>query len=402
MAAFMYQARDGKGRSVSGTLEAMDAQSAASVLVDKGLLVLSMQQVSARGRLGRGRGRKIKPTDLEVFTRQLATMMDAGLPLVQSLTALAEETDNHAFKKILHDVTEKVESGFAFSEALAAHPKIFTTLYISMVQAGEASGLLAEILDRVAAYLEAANRLRKKVKSAMAYPVIVSIIALTITTALIIFVIPVFERIYTDFDATLPLPTQILVGISKIFRRYAVFVIAGIVGACLSIRKLRKTEKGSEIWDRMMLRLPVFGKLMHKVALARFSRTFAALVRSGVPILETLKIVARSAGNKLVEYAVGDAVEDVQEGDGLAASLGRSDIFPPMLIRMLSAGEKTGKVEVMLDKVADFYDQEVESTLAALTSLIEPLLIMFLGVVVGGIVICMFLPIFKLHEVVKM
>lgn len=402
MAAFMYQARDGRGRTVSGTLEAVDAQSAASVLVDKGLLVLSMQQVSARGRLGRGRSRKIKPTDLEVFTRQLATMMDAGLPLVQSLTALAEETDNHAFKKILGDVTGKVESGFAFSEALAAHPKVFNSLYISMVQAGEASGLLAEILDRVAAYLEAANRLRKKVKSAMAYPVIVSIIALTITTALIIFVIPVFERIYTDFDATLPLPTQILVGISKIFRQYAVFVISGIVATALSIRKLRKTEKGAEVWDRMMLRLPVFGKLMHKVSLARFSRTFAALVRSGVPILETMKIVGRSAGNKLVEYAVQDAVEDVQEGEGLAVSLGRSDIFPPMLIRMLSAGEKTGKVEVMLDKVADFYDTEVESTLAALTSLIEPLLIMFLGVVVGGIVICMFLPIFKLHEVIKM
>jgi len=294
-----------------------------------------------------------------------------------------------------------VEQGDAFSVALAQHPKVFTKLFVSMVEAGETGGLLAEILDRLASYLEATARLKKKVKSAMSYPTIVCGIAVCIALFLIIKVIPIFADIYKDFNAKLPAPTQVLINISNIIRAYFIFVL-GLTGVMIfAFVKFKRTKVGAGIWDRVKLKLPLFGKLIHKIAISRFARTFAALLRSGVPILETLRIVGQSSGNTLVEEAVTRTATGIERGDGLAVALAQHRIFPPMLVRMVSAGEQTGKVDVMLEKISDFYDEEIEATLSGLTSLIEPLLIVFLGVVVGSIVVCMFLPIFKLNQIVQ-
>jgi type IV pilus assembly protein PilC len=314
---------------------------------------------------------------------------------------LEEQTDSPSLKPVVRQTTVQVEQGHAFSEALAEHPKVFNKLYVSMVEAGETGGLLAEILDRLACYLEASSRLKKKVKSAMTYPVIVCFVALGIALFLIVKVIPIFGGIYKDFGAQLPAPTQILIDISDFVRTYFILAMGSLAGLVFAIVKFKRTRRGTALWDRMKLRLPVFGKLVHKICISRFSRTFAALLRSGVPILETLRIVGQSSGNTVVEAAVAKTANSIEHGDNLAVALGQHKIFPPMLVRMISAGEQTGKVDVMLEKISDFYDEEIEATLAGLTSLIEPLLIVFLGVVVGSIVICMFLPIFKLNQIVQ-
>jgi type IV pilus assembly protein PilC len=401
MLVYDYQARDTSGKIVNGQIEAADQQSAAAILAGRNLMVVSLQAGASRKAGTKRLQGKVKAQELVVFTRQLATMLDAGLPLVQTLTALEEQTDSKAFKPIIRSVMQKVEAGESFSKALAAYPKVFNRLFVSMVEAGETGGLLAEILDRVAGYLEASARLRKKVKSAMAYPTIVCCIAICIALFLLIKVIPIFADIYKDFGAKLPAPTQMLIHVSDLLRQYFL-IFLGMVGALVfAFFKLKKTKRGAEIWDRARLKFPVFGKLVHKICISRFSRTFAALLRSGVPILETLRIVGQSSGNTQVEYAVEKTATSIERGDNLALALGQHPIFPPMLIRMVAAGEQTGKVDVMLEKISDFYDEEIEATLSALTSLIEPLLIVFLGVVVGTIVVCMFLPIFKLNQIVQ-
>ena len=401
MATFIYHARDTAGKAIGGDIEALDQQTAAVQLMERGLMVTTMRPGVGRKAARKRHQGKVKSQDLVVFTRQLATMMDAGLPLVQTLTALEEQTESKTFKPILRNVTEKVEQGHSFSEALTEYPKVFTRLYVSMVEAGETGGLIAEILDRLAAYLESTARLKKKVKSAMSYPVIVCFIAISIALFLIIKVIPIFADIYKDFGAQLPGPTQVLINISNVIRHYFLLTIATVAGTIFGFVKLRRTKRGGAIWDRTKLRMPVFGKLIHKIAISRFARTFAALLRSGVPILETLRIVGQSSGNTVVEDAVQKTAASIERGDNLALAMRQHSIFPPMLVRMVSAGEQTGKVDVMLEKIADFYDEEIEATLSGLTALIEPLLIVFLGVVVGGIVICMFLPIFKLNQIVQ-
>jgi type IV pilus assembly protein PilC len=401
MASFTYQARDPSGKLIGGDIEALNEQTAATQLMDRGLMVVTLRSGVTR-KTGRKRQQgKVKPQDLVVFTRQMATMMDAGLPLVQSLTALEEQTDDKGFKSVLRNVTESVERGQSFSEALSEHPRVFNRLYVSMVEAGETGGLIAEILDRLASYLESTARLKKKVKSAMSYPVIVCFIAISIALFLIIKVIPIFADIYKDFGAKLPGPTQVLINISNVLRHYFLLALATVAAAIYGLVQFKHTKKGAAIWDRLKLRLPVFGKLIHKIAISRFARTFAALLRSGVPILETLRIVGQSSGNTVVEDAVEKTAGSIERGDNLAVALRQHSIFPPMLVRMVAAGEQTGKVDVMLEKISDFYDEEIEATLSGLTALIEPLLIVFLGVVVGSIVICMFLPIFKLNQIVQ-
>jgi type IV pilus assembly protein PilC len=401
MANFTYQARTVAGKPVDGDIEALDQQTAATQLMDRGLMVISLRRAAGR-KVGKKRHQgKVKSQDLVVFTRQLATMMDAGLPLVQSLTALEEQTDSKTFKPVLRNITERVEQGQAFSEALSEHPRVFTRLYVSMVEAGETGGLIAEILDRLASYLESTARLKKKVKSAMTYPVIVCFIATAIALFLIIKVIPIFAGIYKDFNAQLPAPTQVLITISNVIRSYFLLSIAAVAAAIFGFYHLKRTKRGAAVWDRLKLRLPVFGKLIHKISISRFARTFAALLRSGVPILETLRIVGQSSGNTVVEKSVEQTAASIERGDNLALALRQHPVFPPMLVRMVSAGEQTGKVDVMLEKISDFYDEEIEATLSGLTSLIEPLLIVFLGVVVGTIVVCMFLPIFKLNQIVQ-
>ena len=401
MPVFNYQARDNNGKSVNGEIDALDPQQAATQLMDRGLMVVSLKAGRSKKTSAKSSKGKVKSQDLVVFTRQLATMLGAGLPLVQALTALESQTESKTFKPVLRNVTERVEQGQSFSEALSEYPKIYTRLYVCMVEAGEAGGLLPEILDRLAGYLEASARLKKKVKSAMAYPTIVCLIAITIALFLIIKVIPIFADIYKDFGANLPGPTQVLINISNLIRGYFPIAIGLLVAGVFAIARFKRTKRGAFLWDTIALRLPVFGKLIHKVAMSRFSRTFSSLIRSGVPILETLRIVSQSAGNVIVATAVEKTATAIEKGDNLAAAMGQHSIFPPMMIRMVSAGEQTGQVDSMLEKLSDFYDEEIEATLAALTSLIEPLLIVFMGVVVGTIVVCMFLPIFKLNQIVQ-
>ncbi len=365
-------------------------------------MVLSIEQKKVR--LGRKAGVSISESDLVVFTRQLATMVDAGLPLVSSLTALYEQADPKKqanLRKVIGDLTARVQSGESFNEAISKQPRVFSRLYISMVRAGETGGLLAEILDRLAGFLEATARLKKKVKSAMTYPAIVVVIAFAITAFLIVKVVPVFAGIFADFGANLPAPTQVLLNVSDFTRTYWYVILLLMVASGFAWKMFVGTKSGRDWWDRWKLKLPIFGPLAHKIAMSRFCRTFAQLIRSGVPILEVMDIVAETSGNTMVEYGIRRASADVEKGDNLAAALAKEKIFPPMMVRMVAAGESTGKIDEMLEKMADFWDEEIEAMLDALTSLIEPLLIVFLGVVVGGIVIALFMPIFKLNEIVS-
>jgi type IV pilus assembly protein PilC len=339
--------------------------------------------------------------DLVIFTRQLATMIDAGLAMVQSLQALAEQTSNKIMRDVIKDVCTRVEGGDSFSEALQKHPKVFSRLYVCMVAAGEKGGLLAEILARLATYLENSNRLRKKIKSAMMYPTVVTIVAICITIFLLVKVVPVFGEIFASFGAELPGPTQGLINISNFVKRYLIFILVAGGGAVYAWLYFIKTPVGRQFWDARRIKLPIFGVIAHKICLARFTRTLASLIRSGVPILEVLQIVSQTVGNVIMEKAIKTAAVDIERGESISASLGKHQIFPSMIIRMITAGEQTGKIDNMLERVSDFLDEEIETTLSGLTALIEPILIVFLGVVVGGMVICMFLPIFKMPEIVS-
>ncbi len=402
MLSFAYQARDVSGKVVSGTQEGLNEENAINTLMARGLMVLSIQQRSA-SKLVRAAAR-VSDSDLVVFTRQLATMVDAGLPLVSALTGLFEQSDPRkqaGLRRVIGEVTASVQEGSSFSEAVIKHPRVFNRLYCSMVKAGESGGLLAEVLDRLAGFLEASSRLRKKVKSAMTYPAIVISIAICITTFLIVKVVPVFAGIFADFNAKLPTPTQFLIDLSDFVRSYWYWILIGIGGAIFGIKSWLTTKNGQETWDKWKLKLPIFGPLTHKICMTRFARTFAQLIRSGVPILEVMQIVGDTAGNIVVARALKGVSADVEKGDPLTAALSRQPIFPPMMLRMVAAGENTGKIDDMLEKMADFWDEEIEATLNALTSLLEPILIVFLGFVVGGIVIAMFLPIFKLNDVVS-
>jgi type IV pilus assembly protein PilC len=403
MITFSYQARDPSGKIVSGVQDALNEDNAVTSLMSRGLMVLSLHQKAAANRSGKKHW-TVKETDLVLFTRQLSTMIEAGISLVQAMTALYDQCDpkrQRNLRHIISDVTTRVQGGETFNESIAKHPRVFDRLFVSMVKAGEHGGLLAEILDRLAGFLEASARLRKKVKSAMTYPVIVICIAFAITVFLLVKVVPIFGEIFKDFGAKLPAPTQFLIDVSDFMRNEWYFLILIFGGAFFGIRTFLRSTRGKQLADRWKLKLPIFGPLIHKICMSRFSRTFAQLIRSGVPILEVLDIVGGASGNHVVETSIKGVSEDVEKGDNLSVALSKKPIFPPMMLRMVSAGEATGKIDTMLEKMADFWDEEVEALLDALTSLIEPLLIVFLGVIVGGIVIAMFLPIFKLNEVVS-
>jgi type IV pilus assembly protein PilC len=403
MITFSYQARDASGKIVSGVQDALNEDNAVTSLMSRGLMVLSLQKKAAANR-SRKKTWTVKETDLVLFTRQLSTMIEAGISLIQALTALYDQCDPKRQKSLRHiisDVTTRVQGGETFHESIAKHPRVFDRLFVSMVKAGEHGGLLAEILDRLAGFLEATARLRKKVKSAMTYPVIVICIAFAITTFLIVKVVPIFGEIFKDFGSKLPAPTQFLIDVSDFMRGEWYYLIGGVFAAFFGLRTFLRSSGGKKFADRWKLKLPIFGPLIHKICMSRFSRTFAQLIRSGVPILEVLEIVGGASGNHIVETSIKGVGEDVEKGDNLSVALAKKPIFPPMMLRMVAAGEATGKIDTMLEKMADFWDEEIEAMLDALTSLIEPLLIVFLGVIVGGIVIAMFLPIFKLNEVVS-
>ncbi len=400
MASFAYIAREtNTGREIRSSVDASSEQAAIATLLNRNLLVVSIQEkVGKKGRTGGG---SVALADLVIFTRQLATMIDAGLAMVQSLQALAEQTTNKVMRDVIKDVCTRVESGDSFSEALQKHPKVFSRLYVCMVGAGERGGLLAEIMARLAVYLENTARLRKKVKSAMMYPTVVTVVAILITIFLLVKVVPVFGDIFKSFDAELPGPTQFLITISNLVKSYILVIFLGGGGLVFGWLKFIKTPPGRKFWDTYRIRLPIFGVIAHKICLARFTRTLASLIRSGVPILEVLGIVSQTVGNVVMEEAIKTAAVDIERGESISTALGKHPVFPNMIIRMITAGEQTGKIDNMLERIADFLDEEIETTLSGLTALIEPILIVFLGVVIGGMVICMFLPIFKMPEIVN-
>jgi len=346
--------------------------------------------------------RKIVLKELAGFTRQMGAMLSAGLPVVQTLNALEEQTSSKAFKMVIAGVRAQIEGGASFSEALSQYPDIFDELYISMLKAGESGGLLAETTTRIASFLEASGRLRRRVKSAMMYPSVVMTVALVLSASMIIWIVPVFAGIYGGFGAKLPGPTQFLVNVSDAIRHNALVAVGIIAAIVIAFNKFKKTEKGAYMLDGVRLKFPLLGELARKVALSRFASTFASLTRSGVPILQTMEIVSFATGNKVLGKIILDARANVERGEPLSTALDKSKAYPRLMIHMLAAGEKTGKVDEMLQKISEFYSDEAEAMLAGLTSLIEPLLITFLGVVIGGIVVCMFLPIFKMHEIISM
>lgn len=342
---------------------------------------------------------KLPLAELALFTQQLASLLNAGLPLVQCLEALQDQTEDPCFRIIIRDVRLDISSGNSFSTAVKKFPKSFPSLFISMVEAGEASGALSEILAKVAGYFESSVKLTKKVKSAMTYPIAVIGLAIALVNVLLIFVIPVFADMFKDFGSKLPAPTQMLIDLSNFLKHNFFYLAIAIYGAYWAISKFIATPRGRRLKDEGLVKAPIFGNLIHKIALSRFCRTYATLIRSGVPILRTLEIVASASGKVQIEDACVEISKHVSQGGQVSEVLAANAFFPPMMKHMVKAGESTGNVDGMMNKIADFYDVECEATVAALTSLIEPMLIVFLGVVVGGIVMAMFLPIFQLGAV---
>jgi type IV pilus assembly protein PilC len=342
---------------------------------------------------------KLPLGELALFTQQLASLLNAGLPLVQCLEALQDQTQDPVFRVIIRDVRTDISSGNSFSSSVRKFPRAFNSLFISMIEAGEASGALAEILSKVAAYFESTVKLTKKVKSAMTYPIAVIGLAVALVNVLLIFVIPVFASMFADFGAKLPAPTQMLIDLSDFLKHNFFYLLIVAYGAYWALGKFIATPRGRRLKDKSLIKAPIFGALIHKIALSRFCRTYATLMRSGVPILRTLEIVASASNTVQVEDACQEIAKHVSQGGQVSDVLATNPFFPPMMKHMVKAGESTGNVDGMMNKIADFYDTESEATVAALTSLIEPLLIVFLGVVVGGIVMAMFLPIFQLGAV---
>lgn len=402
---FTYKVKDRSGRLVEGRLEADSAQLVVGKLRSMGYTPIEIQQQSSSS-LGRDvkipfLSDRVGLKDVAVLSRQFATMINSGLPLLRALTILAEQTENKALADIANQVRIDVERGSSLSAALAKHPKAFNRLYVSMVKAGEIGGVLDSTLLRLAETIEKQVELRRKIKSAMTYPVVVGVMVLLIVTGMLLFVIPMFENLYTELGGTLPVPTRVLIVISSAARKLWYVVVALEIGAVFAFRRWVQTEKGRQAWDSVKLRVPVFGSLVRKTALARFARTFSALVRSGVPILESLDIVADTSGNHVVSTAVKDTQAGVKGGEPIAKRLEDHEVFPPMVVQMMAVGEETGALDDMLDKIADFYDQEVEATVDALTSLIEPLLIVVMGLAVGGMVIALYLPMFNIIKLIQ-
>jgi type IV pilus assembly protein PilC len=399
MPNFAWEGKNRGGLVLKGEMEAPNEGAVSAALRRQGLMPGKIKE--------RGKGLdieikipgmepKVTTKDLVVFTRQFATMIDAGLPLVQCLDILSKQQDNKTFKKILLDVKDRVESGSTFAEALARNPKAFDELYVNLVAAGEVGGILDTILNRLAAYIEKALKLKKQVKSAMTYPATIVSIAVLVISVILIFVIPAFEKMFADFGGELPMPTQIVINISNFIQNYILLIIGSVVGFFVGSKKIYATKRGRELIDKYSLRLPVVGVLIRKVAVAKFTRTLGTMISSGVPILDGLDIVAKTAGNRTVEKAIYQVRQSISEGKTIAEPLEKSGVFPPMVCQMIAVGEQSGSIDTMLNKIADFYDDEVDDAVSNLTAMMEPLLMLFLGTTVGGLVIAMYLPIFKL------
>ncbi len=406
MAVFRWQGVSPRGEMLAGEMEAPTRDAVVVRLRSQRIQPLP-QKIREKGRgldtqiSIPGFGESIKQRDVVIFTRQLATMIDAGLPIVQCLEILASQSPNKKLRGVVRQLKEDVEAGSTFTEALRKHPKQFDDLFVNMVAAGEVGGILDSILHRLSGYMEKAMKLKSKIKGAMIYPATIVTVAIGVTAVLLIFVIPVFAELFSSFGQALPAPTQFVINLSNFTLMYAKYMAAVMVAVGVASRQFYKTEAGRLMFDRIFLELPVFGDLIRKSAVARFTRTLSTLVSSGVPILDALVITARTAGNKVVEQAVLAARVSISEGRTIAEPLTQSKVFPPMVCQMISVGETTGALDAMLQKIAEFYEEEVDNAVANLTSLMEPLIILFLGVVIGGLVISMYLPIFKLGSVIS-
>ncbi|MCP3974868.1 MAG: type II secretion system F family protein [bacterium] len=404
---FAYRVRDKAGAIVSGEIEGSSTAVVAKALRERGLVPLQVEEKQTSVLQTEikipGFGKRVKGKEIVIFSRQFATMVNAGLSLIRALTVLEEQTESVALREVLGKVRTDVERGTSLSAAMDRHPKVFSDIYVSMIRAGEIGGVLDETLLRLADILEAQLSLRSKVRSAMAYPAVIGFLIVSVTTAMIVFVVPVFKNLYAELGggASLPFPTQILIGLSDLITGFwwLLILLGGLT--IWGSRRWVRTDAGRLTWDTVKLKFPVFGKLAHKTALSRFSRTLAVLSRTGVPILQAIDIVADTSGNRLVAAALDEVKESVRAGESLAAPLSRHKVFPPMVVQMMTVGEETGELDHMLAKVADFYESEVEDTVSALTSLIEPLLIVVMGVTVGGILIALYLPIFNIAGLVS-
>ncbi|MFH0945887.1 MAG: type II secretion system F family protein [Planctomycetota bacterium] len=402
MKNFRYSAKKNDGQTVNGSLTATGREEVVGELRRRNLTILEIKEVnSALRRIGSRKarpGRPRKQDELVVFTRQLATMITSGITLLEAMEILVEQAETPAFASTLRAVTDDVRTGSDLSRSLGKHPKVFTELFVNMVKAGEVSGQIDEILVRLADYQEAAARLKREIKSAMTYPVVSLVLVVSITAFLMVGIVPQFRPIFESLEIELPGLTTFVLGMSDVIRTNGLLVLGMTAAFITMIVMIKRTEKGGYSWDYLMLKTPIFGTLFRKVALARFSRTFSTLIKSGVPILGCLEIVADTSGNKVVSRAVHAAKDRVREGNSLSEPLAASPVFPPMVTRMIAIGEKSGALEHLLEKIAEFYDEQVSAQVKSLTSLIEPLLISVMGFFVGAIVLAVFLPIFKIQE----
>jgi type IV pilus assembly protein PilC len=400
MAAFAYSAINSLGVQSAGELTAQDLGAAREQLRQRGLRPVELTELGAEA--SGGRRKKVKTRSLQVFSRQFATMIDAGLSVVQSLVILEQQTDDKALAVVIRDVRSDVEGGMLLSQAMGRHPRVFDRLYIAMVEAGEAAGILDTVLDRVAVQIEKEMKIRRRVKGAMIYPTLVLCFAFAVLIGMLLFLVPVFQNIFNDLHGELPTLTKVVVAASNAVRGYWFIIFPLIGGSVYGFRRWKQTPAGRQVWDRFKLRVPAgIGKVVLKVTMARFSRTLATLVAAGVDIIKALEISGQTAGNWVIESALADVRAKVHQGVPIAQPLIEDPVFPPLVAQMVRVGEETGELEKMLDKIADFYEDEVDTSIQALTSIVEPLMMLGVGAIVGIIIIAMYLPMFKLLQLVQ-
>lgn len=399
---FAYKVMDKKGNVVTGDVEGDNRDLVLTKLRQSGYVILELKEKSTAGNIEIFSGKKkVSLKDLMVFSRQLAMMIDAGLPIMRALTILSEQTENKSFATIIDEVRGDVSAGLTISEALEKHPDVFSNLFVSMVKSGEIGGVLDTVLLRLATVMEKDNELRSKVKSALAYPTVISVFAFVVVTAMIWKVVPIFQGMFEQLGGDLPALTQLLVTMSKVLENYWFILFPSIFGAVFGIKKYKKTEEGRKVFDRFLLKVKIVGPLLKKVAISRLTRTLGTLVSSGVPIIQAIEITGKASGNWVIEEAMEQVKQSVKGGDPIAKPLATMPVFPPMVTQMIAVGEETGSLDAMLEKIADFYDTEVEAAIEALTSLIEPLIMVVLGGVIGVIMLGLYMPMFQLISLIQ-
>ena len=403
MANFAYKALDQRGSAAKGQIEGESKAAAAQTLRNRGLTVLDLNEVKAGLHMELDFLTRIKPKDLTIFSRQFATMVSSGLSMLRCLYVLEEQTENKKLGKVIGAIKNDVEAGIALSDALEKHPAVFNKLFVSMVRAGEIGGILDEVLNRIAEQLEKEDSIRRAVKSAMVYPIMIGTFAIMVMMGMVLFLIPLFASMYKDLgDAKLPALTQMMINVSNLIKGYWFIVFPAIIAAVWLLRRFKRSDRGRELWDRFKLHIPMgIGAIVRKLAVARFSRTLGTLVSSGVPILQAIDITGQAAGNAVIEKAMKEVQQSVKEGQSITGPLEKISVFPAMVTQMISVGEETGSLDAMLNKIADFYEDEVNASVKSLTSILEPILMLRVGALVGVVVISMYLPIFNMMNIVK-